>query len=121
MHNLLNIPAPSGAPTSIRSTSESSTSISIVWERVACDLRNGEIDGYNVTYYPKDNESDTNIDKVVTTVHGVTENDRTFVASELQSLTNYTFEVLAFNRHGYGPAANATFQTSVSEGKSSVT
>ena len=100
MHNLLNIPAPIGAPTSISSTSESSTSISIVWERVACDLRNGEIDGYNVTYYPKGNESDTDIHKVLATVRGVTKSNRTFVASGLEPLTNYTFEVLAFNGHG---------------------
>ena len=102
---------------SITNTSNSSTSIAIAWERVVCDQRNGEIDGYNVTYYPED---DDDTDEVVTTVYGVTESDRTFLASGLQSLTNYTFEVQAFNKGGYGPAANATFQTSVSEGTSSM-
>ena len=97
---------------SISCTSENSTSIAITWERVACHLRNGEIDGYNVTYYPKDND----IAKVVTTVHGVIESNRTFVASGLVPRTNYTFEVLAFNGIGDGPAVNATFQTSVAEG-----
>jgi hypothetical protein len=64
-----------------------------------------------VTYYPKDNGSNKN----TATVYGVIESNRTFLASELQPRTNYTFEVLAFNGDGYGPAANATFQTSVPE------
>ena len=92
--------------------SESSTSIHIAWERVACSQRNGEIDGYNVTYYPEGNSSD----KTTATVYGVTESNRIFLANGLQPLTNYIFEVLAFNIHGYGPAANATLQTSVAEG-----
>ena len=111
----MNISAPSGVPMSIRSTSKSSTSISITWDRVACRQRNGEIDGYNVTYYPRGDKSDN----ITVTVHGVTGRNRTFLASGLQPLTNYTFEVQAFNRYGYGPAANSTFQTSVSEGTSS--
>jgi hypothetical protein len=97
---------------SITNTSQNSTSIRITWERVECDQRNGEIDGYNVTYCPKGNGDE----KTTATVYGVTENNRKFLARGLQPLTNYTFEVLAFNGHGYGPAANAAFQTSVSEG-----
>ena len=97
---------------SVTSISESSTSIHIAWECVTCAQRNGEIDGYNVTYYPKVNSSD----KTTATVYGVTESNRTFLANGLQPLTNYTFEVLAFNIHGYGSAASATFQTSVAEG-----
>ena len=101
---------------SVRNTSSSSTSITITWDRVACDQRNGEIDGYNVTYYPKDDESD----KITAIVYGVTESNRAFLASGLQHLTNYTFEVLAFNGIGYGPEATATFQTLISEGISSI-
>ena len=97
---------------SITNISESSTSIHIAWERVACSQRNGEIDGYNMTYYPKGSSSD----KTTATVYGVTESNRTFLASGLQPLTIYTFEVLAFNGAGHGPAAKATFQTSVAEG-----
>ena len=97
---------------SVTRNSDSSTSINITWDRVACDQRNGEIDGYNVTYYPKDD----NIDRTIATVYGVIDRNRTFLASGLQPLTNYTFEVLAFNGDKYGPAANATFQTSVPEG-----
>ena len=99
---------------SVTNISENSTTIHISWERVSCDQRNGVIDGYNVTCYPKVNSSD----KTTATVYGVTESNRTFLASGLQPLTNYIFEVLAFNNitHGYGPAASATFQTSVAEG-----
>ena len=99
---------------SVTNISENSTSIYIKWERVACDQRNGDIDGYNVTYYPEGNSSN----ETTATVYGVTESNRTFLASGLQPLTNYTFEVLAVNNiiHGYGPAASATFQTSVAEG-----
>ena len=114
--NLLNIPAPSGAPMSIINTSNSSTSIAIAWESVACDQRNGEIDGYNVTYYPNTDDAK----KTTVTVYGVTDSNRTFLAHGLQPLTNYTFEVRAFNGDMYGPGANATFQTSVSEGISSL-
>ena len=101
---------------SIRLTSNSSTSITITWDRVACDQRNGEIDGYEVTYYPRDQDTD----KITTIIRGVTESNRTFLASGLQPLTNYTFEVQAFNGDEYGPAVNATFWTSVSEGTSCV-
>ena len=97
---------------SITRNSDSSISINITWNRVACGQRNGAIDGYNVTYYPKDD----NMDKTIATVYGVIDRNRTFLASGLQPLTNYTFEVRAFNGDMYGPAANATFQTSVSEG-----
>ena len=99
---------------SVTNISESSTSIHIKWEHVACVQRNGDIDGYNVTYYPEGDSSN----KTTATVYGVTESNRTFLASGLQPLTNYTFEVLAFNNitHDYGPAASATFQTSVAEG-----
>ena len=112
----MNIPAPSGVPKSINSTSENSTSISITWDRVTCNERNGNIDGYNVTYYPNANDTKKN----TVTVYGVADSNRTFLASGLQPLTNYAFEVLAFNGNGYGPAANATFQTSVSEGIASL-
>ena len=101
---------------SITNISKSSTSITISWERVACDERNGEINGYNVTYYPKSNGTD----KTTVIVYGVTESNRTFMARGLQPQINYTFELLAFNAEGHGPAANATFQTSVSEGITSV-
>ena len=115
--NLLNIPAPSGAPMSITNTSNSATSITITWDRVACSQRNGGIDGYNVTYYPNADYTK----KVTSTVYGVTDSNRTFLASGLQPLTNYTFEVQAFNGDMYGPAANVTFQTSGTSYMSMVT
>jgi hypothetical protein len=75
-----------------------------------------------VTYYPKVDDpdkitdnTDNGSDKTTATIYGVTKSNRTFLASGLQPLTNYTFEVLAFNGDGYGPAASATFQTSVPE------
>ena len=88
------------------------TSIAIKWDRVACEQRNGEIDGYDVTYYPEDDSSN----KTTATIYGVTESNRIFLANGLQPLTNYIFKVLAFNGAGHGPAANATFQTSVAKG-----
>ena len=113
---LNDISAPSGAPVSIGSTSIKSISITITWNCVACDQRNGEIDGYSVTYYPEDEDTD----EITTIVYGVTESNRTFLANGLQPLTNYTFEVQAFNGIGYGPEATATFQTLISEGISSI-
>ena len=96
--------APIGVPTNVTNTSISSTSIAITWDRVACVHRNGEIDGYNVTYYPKGDKSDG----ITVIVRGVTGRNRTFLASGLQPLTKYNFEVQAFNGDGNGPEANAT-------------
>ena len=99
----------------VTSTNVNSTSIVIQWERVACEQRNGEIEGYNVTYYPQNNDDAS--EKINATVFGITESNRTYLASGLQPRTNYTFEVKAFNSGKLGPATRTTIQTSVSNGK----
>ena len=43
-------PAPSAAPTSVRVSEVTSTSITIQWGAVDCKRRNGDITGYSVRY-----------------------------------------------------------------------
>lgn len=107
--------APSGAPQSIMMSSIDETSISIQWDNVECEQRNGEIEGYYVTYYPR--ESNTTGERFDITVFGTMESNRTFLASELQPRTNYTFEVKAFRSNEVGPSITTSFQTSLSNSK----
>ena len=44
------LPVPSAAPTSVRTFSDSSSSITVQWEMVPCIHRNGDITGYSVQY-----------------------------------------------------------------------
>ena len=101
MHTFL---APSGAPQNLRINFTDDTTIAIEWEPVECRHRNGEINGYNVTYY-----------------HGTEMNQMTlmlpesvhiFTATGLLFNTTYTFEVAALSQHyGAGPSATAMATT----------
>ncbi len=99
--------APSGAPQNLGIISTDDTTIVIGWKPVECRYRNGDITGYNVTYY-----------------HGaemmtqmLPESDHTFTATGLLFSTMYTFEVVALSRqYGAGPSANTTKNTSGLQG-----
>ena len=99
---------------SITDLTINSTSITIEWERVPCNPRNGQIQGYNVVYYQTDDNSP---EMIRVNISGVSDSKRMFTANGLLPLTSYTFEVRAFNMKGIGPAANETFQTTIADGK----
>ena len=46
----ISLPAPSAAPTSVRTSSDSSSSITVQWGMVPCIHHNGDITGYSVQY-----------------------------------------------------------------------
>ena len=87
--------------------------ITIQWEPVECSQRNGEIIGYNVTYYPGGENS---MPKFV--AHA---SDGTFTATGLVFETTYVFEVQAINSYGTGPPAiSPNVQTSALQGRHAI-
>ena len=82
-----------GTPQSLRAASTNVTNITIQWDRVDCQERNGGTDSYRVVYYPT---SDPN-DRTARTVAGTGDSDRMFAVTGLPPRSNYTFEVQASN------------------------
>ena len=106
--------APTQGPVTVTCNTVNSTSITIQWERVQCNERNGQIQGYNVFYYQADDDAS---EMISVNVSGVSESERMFTANGLLPLTSYTFEVRAFNMKGTGLATNKNFQTTIANGK----
>ena len=93
----------------MRKSSETDRAITIKWNSVDCRHRNGEIVGYNVTYYLM---SDMQRSQTVTVF------DHSFTAVGLLFNENYSFEVQAISqRYGVGPAASISVSTSPLQGK----
>ena len=78
---------------SLTASSVNVTSITIRWDRIDCQERNGRTDGYRIVYYPTSNPSD----RVAQTLAGILDNDRLFSVSGLPPRTSYTFQVQASN------------------------
>ena len=86
-------PAPSAAPSNVRVTGATSTTITVQWGEVECIHRNGEITGYSVRYIgggSTDTRSVSGGDTRRTTISG------------LIPSTDYTIEVAAVNNEGTG-------------------
>ena len=83
-------------PGNIMSTS-TSTSITVMWDRLSCVDRNGEITGYRILY-----GTTTPLDQTEM-ITGTAASDRTFTASGLVPLTTYMFRIAAVNSDGVGP------------------
>jgi hypothetical protein len=83
-----------GMPQSLITTSVSVSNITIQWDRVNCQERNGPTDSYNA------NSSERHSQIVI----GTRDGDRILTVSGLPPRTNYTFEVQAsspvINVHG---------------------
>ena len=90
------------------------TGITIQWDRVDCQERNGRTDGYRVIYYPASNPSD----RVARLLVGTDNNDRIFTITGLPPQTSYTFEVQAANPDidARGPPAFYTANTTAPQG-----
>ena len=78
-------PAPSAAPSNVRVTGATPTTVTVQWEMVPCIHRNGEITGYSVRYREMGSES--------TQTMSVSEREATIQG--LTSSTNYSIEVAA--------------------------
>ena len=79
----------------MRGQNTSSTSISVSWETVQADLRNGIITGYNITY-----QSQTENDNGFVTAGP---NDRQANLTGLKEFVDYNISVVAFTVKGGGP------------------
>ena len=94
---------PDGAPQNVRGQNTSSSSISVSWEEVEAELRNGIITGYNITYQSQ------------------TENDNGFVTAGpsnrqanltgLKEFVKYNISVVAFTVKGDGPPSVTVVST----------
>ena len=94
---------PSGAPQALTVSATSSTSISVSWDPVVAEDRNGIIKGYKVNYHALPNV------QMVTEFLNITKEQQnkrqTVTLDNLNEFTNYSIEVLAFTVFGNGPAS----------------
>ena len=95
-------PAPSAAPTSVRTSSDSSSSIIVQWGIVPCIRHNGDITGYSVEYWVFGSRTQTvNVsggDASQTTISG------------LEPSSNYAIKVAAMNSAGVGLYSDSKIQ-----------
>ena len=106
-----------GLVQSLRVTSVNVTNITIQWDRVDCQQRNGGTDGYTVVYYPTSNPYSR-----YATIPGVSDADRMFAVTGLPPRTSYmyTFQVQAnpfFGVRGEVAIANVIVNTSSPQGE----
>ena len=87
--------APSAAPTSVRTFSDSSSSITVQWGMVPCIHHNGDITGYSVQYGVVGSGSTQTM-----SVSGGSVTEATI--SSLMSSTTYSIQVAAVNSAGIG-------------------
>ena len=94
---------PSGAPQALTVSVTSSTSVSVSWDPVVAEDRNGIIKGYKVNYNALPNV------QMVTEFLNITKEQQnkrqTVTLDNLNEFTNYSIEVLAFTVFGNGPAS----------------
>ena len=86
-------PAPSAAPTSVRESGVTSSTITVQWGTVNCTDRNGDITGYSVRYEVQETThymSVSGVDTRQTTISG------------LNPSTTYSIRVAAVNIAGIG-------------------
>ena len=110
----------STAPGLVQSLSASSvnvTNITIQWDRVDCQERNGDVESYRIVYYPTLDPGD----RSARTVAGTGDSDRIFTFTGLPPRTSYTFEVQASNPGLDVRGARATFTISTSAPQSETT
>ena len=99
---------------SLTASSVNVTGITIRWDRVDCQERNGHTDTYRLIYYPVSDPSDP----VARTLVGTGDNNRMFSVTGLPPRTSYTFEVQAGNPviDARGPPAFYTVNTTAPQG-----
>ena len=103
LHHWNYLSEPDGAPQRVRGQNISSTSISVSWDEVQAELKNGIITGYNITY-----QSQTEND------NGFVEagpNDRQANLTGLKEFVKYNISVVAFTVKGDGPPSVTVVST----------
>ena len=95
-------PAPSAAPTSIRVSELTFSSVTVQWGVVDCIHHNGKITGYSVLYGIQGNGSNQ--------TENVTGGDATeTIISGLMQSTTHAVQVAAKNSGGTGPYSSPVF------------
>ena len=110
-------PTAPGLVQSLSASSVNVTNITIQWDRVDCQERNGLTDSYRIVDYPTSNPSD----RSARTVAGIGDSDRIFTVTGLPPRTSYTFEVQASNPNLDVRGPPATFTISTSAPQSEIT
>ena len=91
----ISLPVPSAAPTSVITSSDSSSSITVQWGMVPCIHHNGDITGYSIQYGVVRSGS--------IQIMSVLESDTSQTTiSGLRPATTYSIQVAAVNSAGIG-------------------
>ena len=106
---------PSSAPQALTVSATSSTSISVSWDPVVAEDRNGIIKGYKVNYNDLPNF------QMVTEFLNITKEQQnkrqTMTLDNLNEFTNYSIRVLAFTLVGNGPTSVAQVVQTLEDSK----
>ena len=94
---------PSSAPQALTISVTSSRSISVSWDPVVAEDRNGIIKGYKVNYNDLPNFQMVN--KFLNITKEQQNKRQTVTLDNLDEFTNYSIEVLAFTVFGNGPVS----------------
>ena len=94
---------PSNAPQAVTVSATSSRSISVSWDPIFADDRNGIISGYIVNYQALPNGH--LVAKILNITNEEQNNRQTVTLAGLNEFTNYSIGVLAFTIFGNGPAS----------------
>ena len=94
---------PSNAPHAVTVSATSSRSISVSWDPIVADDRNGIIRGYIVSYQALPNGH--LVAKILNITNEEQNNRQTVTLAGLNEFTNYSIGVLAFTIFGNGPAS----------------
>ena len=105
MHSLT---APTAAPTSVSTSSDSSSSITVQWEMVPCIQRNGDITSYSVRYGIQ-GQSTWTMSAPGNSSGG------SYEITGLQSSTTYSIQVAAVNSVGSGEYSDPSNQLTSGE------
>ncbi|XP_066545960.1 protein sidekick-1 [Amia ocellicauda] len=89
--------APSVAPQNIQISALSSTQLEVSWEPPPVETQNGNIQGYKIHYWEKDNQNETEKMKILFLP------ETTVRLKNLTSYTSYLVKISAFNAAGDGP------------------
>ena len=106
---------PSSAPQALTISVTSSRSISVSWDPVVAEDRNGIIKGYKVNYNDLPNFQMVN--KFLNITKEQQNKRQTMTLDNLNEFTNYSLEVLAFTLFGDGPASAGRFVETLEDSK----
>ena len=110
---------PNGTPEAVVATAASSKNITVSWNPVTADDRNGIIKGYIVNYQAL---PDGDIIPKFRNITSEQQNDKqTVLLDDLNEFTNYSISVLAFTVIGNGPASVAQVVETLEDSKSLLT